>query len=155
MSFCVKCGVKHSRRRGPSNPYPASYCAKCHAAYTREHRKPYHELTEEQRGKVRARALATVSLKRGKLQRQPCEKCGRWAEKHHDDYSKPLEVRWLCKDHHHAEHRGGRLFPSAPPRARSGGHRCEGCRVNARLSGYRFCRGCLKQHRARIIEPVD
>jgi len=46
------------------------------------------------------------ALKRGELERKPCEVCAK-IEKvhaHHDDYSKPLEVRWLCPLHHKAEH---------------------------------------------------
>lgn len=55
------------------------------------------------------------ALKLGKLQRQPCEKCAAGdagkrgkrakAQAHHDDYSKPLEVRWLCLRHHREWHR--------------------------------------------------
>lgn len=36
----------------------------------------------------------------GVLVRQPCEVCGSKAQAHHNDYSKPLEVRWLCPLHH-------------------------------------------------------
>ncbi|MBA7592340.1 hypothetical protein ES708_34520 [subsurface metagenome] len=34
--------------------------------------------------------------------RQICEieGCYELGERHHDDYSKPLEIRWLCKRHH-------------------------------------------------------
>ena len=53
-----------------------------------------------------ARSIATYAIRRGKLIRQPCEVCssGR-AHAHHDDYSKPLEIRWLCPKHHQQFHR--------------------------------------------------
>jgi ribosomal protein S27AE len=39
--------------------------------------------------------------KDGKLVRQPCEVCGSpKTHAHHDDYARPLEVRWLCALHH-------------------------------------------------------
>lgn len=48
------------------------------------------------------------ALRKGTLVRQPCEKgpegCGPGTvHAHHDDYSKPLEVRWLCALHHAEE----------------------------------------------------
>lgn len=46
------------------------------------------------------------ALKRGTLKKMNCEICG--SEKshaHHDDYSKPLDVRWLCPLHHSLEHK--------------------------------------------------
>jgi hypothetical protein len=56
--------------------------------------------------KRNARALANVALRRGKIQRQPCRDCGATkAEKHHPDYSKPLDIIWLCRDCHMTEHR--------------------------------------------------
>lgn len=37
---------------------------------------------------------------------QPCERCGASnAQRHHDDYMKPLAVRWLCPKHHGEAHR--------------------------------------------------
>lgn len=40
------------------------------------------------------------------LERQPCEVCGNPdVVAHHDDYTKPLEVRWLCRSHHAKFHR--------------------------------------------------
>lgn len=47
-----------------------------------------------------------LALKSGELVRQPCEKCGTTERihAHHDDYSKPLVVRWLCQKHHNQYH---------------------------------------------------
>ena len=43
--------------------------------------------------------------KAGILVPTPCEKCGcENVQAHHEDYTKPLEVRWLCKFHHQKEH---------------------------------------------------
>lgn len=56
--------------------------------------------------KDKARRLAFRAIQSGVLTRQPCEVCG--AEKvdaHHDDYGKPLDVRWLCRAHHGVVHR--------------------------------------------------
>jgi len=55
--------------------------------------------------KDKARAAVTRGLRNGSLEKQPCEICGdEKVEAHHDDYSKPLEVRWLCFKHHRQEH---------------------------------------------------
>lgn len=65
----------------------------------------YSHLPEPRRSKVRARHLAGVALRRGKLSLGPCENCGNVeAEMHHADYSKPLEVTWLCRGCHLAAH---------------------------------------------------
>ena len=46
------------------------------------------------------------AVRDGRLQKQPCEKCGDpVAEAHHEDYSNPLDVRWLCRAHHVEWHR--------------------------------------------------
>ena len=55
----------------------------------------------------RAAHIATGNaIRDGKLTRQPCEVCGEVkAQAHHDDYSKPLDVRWLCSTHHAEWHK--------------------------------------------------
>ncbi|MGD9564474.1 MAG: hypothetical protein AB7W44_19625 [Pyrinomonadaceae bacterium] len=56
--------------------------------------------------KRRAQIAVGNAIRSGKLDRQPCERCGsKRAHAHHEDYSKPLEVKWLCATHHSARHR--------------------------------------------------
>lgn len=63
-----------------------------------------HPLNAVQRAKDAARAYASQYLRRGKLQRQPCG-CGCVeVEMHHDDYTQPLAVRWLCRVCHVRQH---------------------------------------------------
>jgi hypothetical protein len=46
------------------------------------------------------------AVKAGRLERMPCEVCGDTkSHGHHPDYSKPLEVIWLCAKHHAEEHK--------------------------------------------------
>ena len=63
-------------------------------------------LTAKQRGNVRA--YANVSRQRGILVEQPCGVCGTmvYLEMHHFDYTRPVEVIWLCHKHHRSVHRG-------------------------------------------------
>jgi hypothetical protein len=110
---CAKCGRKHGRLR--SNGRPESYCQLCHAAYMRANRPQHVDLSDEQRRRANVRSYANVYLRRGLLTKQPCEgkrggrRCMRRnVQMHHDDYSKPLDVRWLCPDcnrEHHRTHR--------------------------------------------------
>src|SRR5690348_139354 len=57
----------------------------------------------------RARAAVQQAILSGRLERQPCEVCGaKTVDAHHDDYTQPLEVRWLCRRHHRQLHGTGR-----------------------------------------------
>lgn len=50
-------------------------------------------------------ALASA-LKRGLLEKGTCEVCDSPdVDGHHDDYDRPMAVRWFCRRHHKAEHR--------------------------------------------------
>ncbi len=53
----------------------------------------------------RTRAIQRVkyAIKAGKLKRPPaCEVCGKVGkvDGHHEDYTKPLDVMWLCRSCH-------------------------------------------------------
>jgi hypothetical protein len=55
----------------------------------------------------RKRAMTIVgnAVRDGKLIPQLCWVCGKKAEAHHPDYSRPLDVAWLCHLHHLQAHR--------------------------------------------------
>lgn len=55
--------------------------------------------------KVKAREILNNTLISGKIKRGVCH-CGKTkTQAHHEDYNKPLDVVWLCVDHHMELHR--------------------------------------------------
>jgi ribosomal protein S27AE len=55
--------------------------------------------------RLRCHNAVNKAIMAGKLLRQPCSACGADpAQAHHDDYSKPLDVRWLCFVCHRRHH---------------------------------------------------
>ena len=55
--------------------------------------------------KTRAHNKVKYALKRKKIEREPCIICDRPnAEAHHEDYSRPLDIVWLCREHHRGLH---------------------------------------------------
>lgn len=68
-----------------------------------------------------AHMILAAAIRAHKIDPQPCEICGAKAHGHHDDYTKPLDVRWLCNKHHREHHTklngdviGGKYHPKAP-----------------------------------------
>jgi transposase-like protein len=56
--------------------------------------------------KFKARQAVRNAIKAGVLVKMPCEACGHEpTEAHHSDYSRPLEVTWLCTKCHRAAHK--------------------------------------------------
>ena len=75
----------------------------------RQNRKKLSELDPEAKKRANARSYLHVYVRKGKVAKKPCEVCGNEnSEAHHPDYDKPLEVRWLCRDHHLELHNGKR-----------------------------------------------
>ena len=74
-----------------------------HAAYMRRWRSDRIQ-SPLQRLKSNARSYANVYKRRGKLLSEACA-CGSMdVEMHHDDYTKPLQVTWMCRACHLAHH---------------------------------------------------
>lgn len=105
------------------------YCEEClkkrRNANDRSRRKVYRNLLvksgiitdkkplthEEKVIRKAARNILQSALKQGRIKRLDCERCGSNinVDAHHDDYTKPLEVIWLCKEHHIEHHK---LYPN-------------------------------------------
>lgn len=71
-----------------------------------EKRRIYHLLNKE---KTSARAKIMHAVYSGKIVRPPiCSNCNIEClpDAHHEDYSKPLEVIWLCRKCHQIKHNG-------------------------------------------------
>lgn len=104
-------------------------CMDCTKAYEKERRKRIPEqlkayeqkranlphrkelakrIQEKWRAEFRERRAANVELgnavRSGLVKRQPCWVCGARAQGHHPDYSRPLDVVWLCDPHHKQAH---------------------------------------------------
>lgn len=83
-----------------------------HLEVKRNYRRRHAErlATEEQERNLRepqkrkARDMVNARVRRGTMSKGPCEResddCLGPIQAHHDDYSKPLDVRWLCARHH-------------------------------------------------------
>ena len=94
--LCSKCnGLLDESRVGKQR-----YCKKCHAANMRATRPKHSELPLDNRKKANCRAHTKVYIQRGKILKMPCWVCGEKAEAHHEDYSNPFDVIWLCRVHH-------------------------------------------------------
>jgi hypothetical protein len=95
--ICVKCNNPIE----PSRKGKYAYCKSCHAEYMRKTRPKHSQLKPEARLKANARSYLNVYIKKGLVKKLPCQVCGSLeSQAHHDDYSKPLDVKWLCRDHH-------------------------------------------------------
>lgn len=93
---CTKLDV--SKNRGGKIDYYRSYDRKRGNRQGREYVAQYRK---KYPGKWRAHRMVAEAIRRGNLVACPCEQCGSSnTHAHHDDYSRPLNVRWLCPPHH-------------------------------------------------------
>ena len=76
-----------------------------YSEYQREYFRKYRSIPE-QKLRNNARNAVNNAITQGKLQRQQCEtdSCVVVGEAHHDDYTKPLDIKWLCRKHHEELH---------------------------------------------------
>ena len=81
---------EYDRKRGCRQPY--------------EKKREYIKRNPE---KHIAHYLLGNAIRSGKIKREPCEACGidKYIHGHHEDYSKPLDVTWLCAACHSGLHK--------------------------------------------------
>lgn len=111
---CRKCRHRAYMREWYSRKTPEerrAWAAKRDPARVREEdrrkmAKRRAEGTPEQKLRITARNEVRKARARGDLVRQPCEVCGDIStHAHHEDYQRPLDVRWLCRPHHADRHK--------------------------------------------------
>lgn len=108
LGKCKECAKKDVRENRAAKR--AQYSAYDQARFKRPERKAalkVYERNSRQRDpqKWKARQAVAHALRSGALKRLPCEVCGHSkSQAHHEDYSKPLDVRWLCFRHHREAH---------------------------------------------------
>lgn len=100
--YCSRsCASKDNLGGAAIKRFPGTFQERNRELLRNRSRIKYHT-DAEYRHKVIIRAKAhRVSIKP-----KPCEMCGNpKADRHHDSYEKPLEIRWLCRSCHIKYHR--------------------------------------------------
>ena len=102
-------------RRQSADRYASPEYATWRDAYRERNREKLRAYFSEKqwepgrRERKRIHKLVFLAVRRGELARATCcERCsvtGKQLEGHHPDYSRPLEVLWLCRRCHKAVHR--------------------------------------------------
>ena len=92
-------------RQACNRRFYATHQAKCRALNERWARQ--HPLAQA------ARTAVHAALKSGRLVKQPCVLCDsrRHVVGHHEDYTRPLDVTWLCTTCHRRHHNGTKIAP--------------------------------------------
>ena len=105
---CKECRRVTDRQRYQQNQELFKEKARMNYQKNKEHHKALVKRRAKNSIKAKASYILNDAVKKKSLTRQPCEECGaEKADARHDDYAKPLEVRWLCRMHHkqwHAKH---------------------------------------------------
>ena len=133
MKKCTRCGEEKDESmfqiRKASKDGLTSACRKCLSDYDKSRANLPHrvaariEYAATEKGiekssaakkryidrnpiKRRAHVIVGNAIRGNLLFKMPCEKCGSTesVHAHHDDYAKPLNVRWLCAVHHKQWH---------------------------------------------------
>jgi hypothetical protein len=121
-NLCTKCNNAYNSARYKRRMLDPKYVLKQRARYKVRREKDkllgksnihyrhrayinHKKWEENNRGKIRAYNYLHRVIKSGKMVKEPCRVCGSpFVQMHHEDYSKPLNVMFLCTKHHHELH---------------------------------------------------
>jgi len=110
QKVCTKCGEEKSiidfYRRRASVDGLMTRCKSCDGKRRRAG-KPAVIISKVSLDKKKCNTTVGNAVRDKRLEKAiRCERCGgsEYIEGHHGDYSKPLEVEWLCRKCHGAEH---------------------------------------------------
>ena len=104
LNKCKSCVTARVRKHRSENPHVQEYDRSRGNRQPKEYRVQYRQRNS---AGYSARTALGNAVRDGKVQRLgACEICGstRWVHGHHHDYSKPLDVWWLCAQCHRQLH---------------------------------------------------
>jgi len=121
MKSCSRCHAfkpladfDHSRRSRDGRHHRCKVCDRRRDKQRRADGSLSRSIRDwKQRNPIASKAhrILRNAIKRGDIQRGPCSECGKpGAHGHHEDYSKPLVVTWLCHPCHMEHHRLERFY---------------------------------------------
>jgi ribosomal protein S27AE len=105
-SWCKECRNNFARSYREQNPEKVKQSKEKYTAKNKKNiNKSYKKYYLLNPKKKRAHNLVYKAIASGKLIKQQCAICGETkTEAHHEDYNKPLEVIWLCRQCHKTLH---------------------------------------------------
>lgn len=107
MQVCKECHKARMRARSRTNPKVQAYDrARPNKAARLQRQTEYTKRWRaENPDAYKAHTAVGNAVRDGKLKKLPCEFCGdEKVHAHHKDYSKPLDVIWLCAKCHNRLH---------------------------------------------------
>ena len=97
---CLSCKRAQQNERNAANPEAMRARARTRYSSNKSYWRDYAKSLRDDpayKEKRAARRKVATEIEAGRLTRLPCEVCGEAkTDAHHEDYSKPLDVRWLC-----------------------------------------------------------
>ena len=117
----------------------------------REVRREFHRRyrqNPDHRPSILARLALNKAVYAGEVARGSCAHCGTTSriEAHHPDYSKPLDVVWLCRFHHRELHNKS---PGRDPGA------LESRRAGRQREGNTMAEGTMQHEQERALVPAE